>query len=66
MKFERNRTMKKRIFYFTLAIIAFSCSIMSVTGKGKYKLKKPIFVVAESDSLLFDIEATDKYDSISF
>lgn len=66
MKFVRIWMMKKRIFYVTLAIITFSCSIMSVAGKGKYKLKKPIFVVAESDSLLFDIEATDKYDSVSF
>ena len=32
---------------------------MSVTAKGKYKLKKPTYVVALNDSLLYDMVAKD-------
>lgn len=58
--------MKKSIFFIILATFLFSCSIMNVTAKGKYKLKKPTYVVALSDSLLYDMVSKDNYDSISF
>ncbi len=54
---------KKSIPFIILAVFIILCSMMSVTTKGKHKLKKPIYVVAESDSELFSIKATDNYDN---
>ena len=56
--------MKKEIYVLLLAMVAL-CGMNSCGTYRVRKVKKAVFVMTEQDSV-FDIMATDTYDSISF
>jgi len=56
--------MKKGIYVLLLALAA-SCGMNSCGTCRVHKVKKAVFVMTEQDTV-FDIMATDTYDSISF
>lgn len=56
--------MKKKIYVLLLAVVAL-CGMNSCGTYRVHKVKKAVFVMTEQDSI-FDILATDTYDSISF
>ena len=57
--------MKKSIYLLT-ALFAFSCVIycFAERSSANRKLKKPVFIVSNEGSKLYDIKATDNYDSV--
>ena len=57
--------MKKNIFLLT-ALFAFSCIVycFAENSNANRKLKKPIFIASNEESKIYDIKATDNYDSI--
>jgi hypothetical protein len=61
----KQKEMKKITFLLT-ALIAFSCVVycLAANSNANRKLKKPVFIASNEDSKLYDIKATDNYDSI--
>ena len=57
--------MKKNIFLLT-ALFAFSYVVYCLAGNSNAnrKLKKPVFIASNEESKIYDIKATDNYDSI--
>ena len=55
----------KKAGYVMLLAMMISCGTGSLMTKSEQKVKKGAFVMNEQDSI-FDIVATDTYDSISF
>ena len=57
--------MKKSIYLLT-ALFAFSCVVycFAERSSANRKLKKPVFIASNEGSKLYDIKATDNYDSI--
>lgn len=48
------------------ALLLLFCTVVCTAQNTTRKLKKPVFVAAEKRSELFDILATDSYDSLSY
>ena len=57
--------MRKRIYFLT-ALFAFSCVVycFAECSSANRKLKKPVFIASNDGSKIYDIKATDNYDSI--
>lgn len=54
----------KKITFLLLSIFMLSCIGVCFAKNAKRKLNKPVFVASNKDSCLYDIKATDNYDSI--
>ena len=54
----------KKIIFLLLSIFMFSCIAACFAKNAKRKLNKPVFVASDKDSCLYDIKATDNYDSL--
>lgn len=56
----------KKITFLLTALIAFSCVVycLAENSNANRKLKKPIFIASNEASKIYDIKATDNYDSI--
>ena len=56
----------KKITFLLTALIAFSCVVycLAENPNGNRKLKKPVFIASNEASKIYDIKATDNYDSI--
>ena len=54
----------KKIIFLLLSIFMLSCIGVCFAKNAKRKLNKPVFVASNKDSCLYDIKATDNYDSI--
>ena len=56
----------KKITFLLTALIAFSCVVycLAANSNASRKLKKPIFIASNEASKIYDIKATDNYDSI--
>ena len=56
----------KKITFLLTALIAFSCVVycLAANSNASRKLKKPIFIAGNEASKIYDIKATDNYDSI--
>ena len=59
--------MKKYIFLLT-TFFALSCIVYCLAGNSNAnrKLKKPVFIASNEASKIYDIKATDNYDSIFY
>jgi hypothetical protein len=59
--------MKKNIFLLT-TFFALSCIVYCLAGNSNAnrKLKKPVFIASNEESKIYDIKATDNYDSIFY
>ena len=57
--------MKRNIFLLT-TLFAFSCIVycLAENSNANRKLKKPVFIASNEESRIYDIKATDNYDSI--
>jgi hypothetical protein len=57
--------MKNNIFLLT-TFFAFSCIVycLAENSNANRKLKKPVFIASNEESRIYDIKATDNYDSI--
>ena len=58
----------KKITFLLTALVAFSCVVYCFAAKSNAsrKLKKPIFIASNEASKIYDIKATDNYDSIFY
>lgn len=56
----------KKITFLLTALIAFSCVVycLAANSNASRKLKKPIFIASNEASKIYNIKATDNYDSI--
>lgn len=56
----------KKITFLLTALFAFSCVVycLAENSNANRKLKKPVFIVSNEVSKIYDIKATDNYDSI--
>ena len=56
----------KKITFLLTALIAFSCVVycLAENSNANRKLKKPVFIASNEASKIYDIKATDNYDSI--
>ena len=56
----------KKITFLLTAFIAFSCIVycFAENSHANRKLKKPVFIASNEESKIYDIKATDNYDSI--
>ena len=56
----------KKITFLLTVLIAFSCVVycLAANSNASRKLKKPIFIASNEASKIYDIKATDNYDSI--
>ena len=56
----------KRITFLLTTLFAFSCFVycLSENSNAKRKLKRPVFIASIEESKIYDIKATDNYDSI--
>ena len=56
----------KRIIFLLTTLFAFSCFVycLSENSNAKRKLKRPVFIASNEESKIYDIKATDNYDSI--
>ena len=56
----------KKITFLLTALIAFSCVVycLAANSNASRKLKKPVFIASNEASKIYDIKATDNYDSI--
>ena len=56
----------KKITFLLTALFAFSCVVYCLAGNfnANRKLKKPVFIASNEASKIYDIKATDNYDSI--
>ena len=62
---QMRHKMKKNIFLLT-TFFALSCIVYCLAGNSNAnrKLKKPVFIASNEASKIYDIKATDNYDSI--
>ena len=56
----------KRIIILLTTLFAFSCFVycLAESSNAKRKLKRPVFIESNEESKIYDIKATDNYDSI--
>ena len=64
---QMRHKMKKNIFLLTTSF-ALSCIVYCLAGNSNAnrKLKKPVFIASNEASKIYDIKATDNYDSIFY